>query len=117
MQFEMETLKKLQTSADDVVPPASKEEVTMLRWVATPTPANRHRALGFLRNERRSTVNGAHWVQTLLIFSRQKIEDLEAERQRLQEQNEMLEMRLERLNLQVSALFFPPLRALSRARQ
>ncbi|XP_051939979.1 mitotic spindle assembly checkpoint protein MAD1 isoform X2 [Hippocampus zosterae] len=61
MRFEMETLKKPQTSADDVLPPASKEEVTMLR---------------------------------------QKIEDLEAERQRLQEHNEMLEMRLEKVNLQ-----------------
>lgn len=32
---------------------------------------------------------------------RQKIEDLEAERQRLEEQNNILEMRLERHNLQV----------------
>lgn len=34
---------------------------------------------------------------------RQKIEDLEAERQRLEEQNNILEMRLERHNLQVSS--------------
>lgn len=34
-------------------------------------------------------------------FFRQKIEDLEAERQRLEEQNNILEMRLERNNLQV----------------
>lgn len=34
-------------------------------------------------------------------FFRQKIEDLEAERQRLEEQNNILEMRLERHNLQV----------------
>uniref|UniRef100_A0A8C4I1L4 Mitotic spindle assembly checkpoint protein MAD1 n=1 Tax=Dicentrarchus labrax TaxID=13489 RepID=A0A8C4I1L4_DICLA len=34
------------------------------------------------------------------IFFRQKIEDLEAERQRLEEQNNILEMRLERHNLQ-----------------
>lgn len=34
-------------------------------------------------------------------FYRQKIEDLEAERQRLEEQNNILEMRLERHNLQV----------------
>ncbi|XP_077427152.1 mitotic spindle assembly checkpoint protein MAD1 isoform X1 [Vanacampus margaritifer] len=61
MQFEMESVKKLQASTDDIISSASKEEVTMLR---------------------------------------QKIEDLEAERQRLQEQNEALEMRLERHNLQ-----------------
>lgn len=34
-------------------------------------------------------------------FFRQKIEDLEAERQRLEEKNNILEMRLERHNLQV----------------
>lgn len=38
------------------------------------------------------------------LFLRQKIEDLERERQRLEEQNNILEMRLERHNLQVGAL-------------
>lgn len=36
-----------------------------------------------------------------LAFFRQKIEDLEQERQRLEEKNNILEMRLERHNLQV----------------
>uniref|UniRef100_A0A8D3CL78 Mitotic spindle assembly checkpoint protein MAD1 n=1 Tax=Scophthalmus maximus TaxID=52904 RepID=A0A8D3CL78_SCOMX len=39
-------------------------------------------------------------ARTFFSSSRQKIEDLEAERQRLEEQNNILEMRLERHNLQ-----------------
>uniref|UniRef100_A0A8C5FYF9 Mitotic spindle assembly checkpoint protein MAD1 n=1 Tax=Gouania willdenowi TaxID=441366 RepID=A0A8C5FYF9_GOUWI len=39
-------------------------------------------------------------VSYMHLFHRQKIEDLEAERQRLEEQNNILEMRLERHNLQ-----------------
>ena len=35
------------------------------------------------------------------FFCRQKIEDVEGERQRLEEQNNILEMRLERHSLQV----------------
>lgn len=45
------------------------------------------------------------WLQILMeefiMFFREKIEELEAERQRLEEQNNILEMRLERHNLQV----------------
>lgn len=41
-------------------------------------------------------------------YFRQKIEDLEAERQRLEEQNNILEMRLERHNLQVGTKTFSP---------
>lgn len=43
-----------------------------------------------------STLMWVHW------FFRRKIEDLEGERQRLEGQNSILEMRLERHNLQVS---------------
>lgn len=42
----------------------------------------------------------------LHAYFRQKIEDLEAERQRLEEQNNTLEMRLERHNLQVGTKIF-----------
>lgn len=40
------------------------------------------------------------------VYHRQKIEDLEADRQRLEEQNNNLEMRLERHNLQVGRRCF-----------
>lgn len=46
-------------------------------------------------------INEAVSECVFMHFSRQKIEDLEAERQRLEEQNNILEMRLERHNLQV----------------
>ncbi len=41
----------------------------------------------------------------MFVFFRQKIEELEAERQQLEEQNNTLEMRLERHNLQVILTF------------
>lgn len=41
----------------------------------------------------------------IVCLGRQKIEELELERQRLQEQNNILELRLERHNLQVTHTF------------
>lgn len=42
-----------------------------------------------------------HSVINFRFFSRQKIEELEAERSKLEEQNRSLEMKLEKLTVQV----------------
>lgn len=47
-----------------------------------------------------------HGPVSVCVCCRQKIEDLEADRQRLEEQNNNLEMRLERHNLQVGRRCF-----------
>lgn len=51
----------------------------------------------------------------MCAHSRQKIEDLEADRQRLEERNNNLEMRLERHNLQVGRRCFLQLFSLTDA--
>uniref|UniRef100_A0A672Z452 Mitotic spindle assembly checkpoint protein MAD1 n=1 Tax=Sphaeramia orbicularis TaxID=375764 RepID=A0A672Z452_9TELE len=61
--------------------------------------AQKHIPQGFFSGVYNTLSNQSQFLSVCMSF-RQKIEDLEAERQRLEEQNNILEMRLERHNLQ-----------------